>query len=165
MLPAVACLVAGSTGGQVAQVTTTPHHALWILLASFVCWGIGISIGFMILGIYFTNLLLRKLPEQNIVVSVFLSLGPLGQGSFGILECGKAAQKILPSIPAFPNEAGTVLYCVCLIVGLVIWAMAIPWVCFAVGSIMRFRFRVPFTIGWWGFIYPVGTFSLTLGMC
>ncbi|KAG9556187.1 sulfite efflux pump SSU1, partial [Aureobasidium melanogenum] len=157
LLPAVSCLVAASTGGQVAQMEALQaHEALWTLLTCYCCWAIGFFVGLMILCIYFYRLLLFKLPSQEVVVSVFLSLGPLGQGSFGILQCGKAAKMIFPKLTLLPSEAGTILYIMGLIMGLVIWAMAIPWMCFAVGSVLRLKFRFPFNIGWWAFLYPVG---------
>ncbi|KAH0413342.1 sulfite efflux pump SSU1, partial [Aureobasidium melanogenum] len=157
LLPAVSCLVAASTGGQVAQMEALrAHEALWTLLTCYCCWAIGFFVGLMILCIYFYRLLLFKLPSQEVVVSVFLSLGPLGQGSFGILQCGKAAKMIFPKLTLLPSEAGTILYVMGLIMGLVIWAMAIPWMCFAVGSVLRLKFRFPFNIGWWAFLYPVG---------
>ncbi|KEQ65046.1 sulfite efflux pump SSU1 [Aureobasidium melanogenum CBS 110374] len=157
LLPAVSCLVAASTGGQVAQMEALQaHEALWTLLTCYCCWAIGFFVGLMILCIYFYRLLLFKLPSQEVVVSVFLSLGPLGQGSFGILQCGKAAKMIFPKLTVLPSEAGTILYVMGLIMGLVIWAMAIPWMCFAVGSVLRLKFRFPFNIGWWAFLYPVG---------
>lgn len=84
LLPAVSCVVAASTGGQVAQMEALEaHEALWTLLTCYCCWAIGFFVGLMILCIYFYRLLLFKLPSQEVVVSVFLSLGPLGQGSFG----------------------------------------------------------------------------------
>ncbi|KAH0372829.1 sulfite efflux pump SSU1, partial [Aureobasidium melanogenum] len=157
LLPAVSCLVAASTGGQVAQMEALQaHEALWTLLTCYCCWAIGFFVGLMILCIYFYRLLLFKLPSQEVIVSVFLSLGPLGQGSFGILQCGKAAKMIFPKLTVLPSEAGTILYVMGLIMGLVIWAMAIPWMCFAVGSVLRLKFRFPFNIGWWAFLYPVG---------
>ncbi|KAG9918667.1 sulfite efflux pump SSU1, partial [Aureobasidium melanogenum] len=157
LLPAVSCLVAASTGGQVAQMEALQaHEALWTLLTCYCCWAIGFFVGLMILCIYFYRLLLFKLPSQEVVVSVFLSLGPLGQGSFGILQCGKAAKMIFPKLTLLPSEAGTILYIMGLIMGLVIWAMAIPWMCFAVGSVLRLKFRFLFNIGWWAFLYPVG---------
>ncbi|KAI4731030.1 sulfite efflux pump SSU1 [Aureobasidium sp. EXF-10728] len=157
LLPAVSCIVAASTGGQVAQMEALEaHEALWTLLTCYCCWAIGFFVGLMILCIYFYRLLLFKLPSQEVVVSVFLSLGPLGQGSFGILQCGKAARMIFPKLTLLPSEAGTILYVMGIIMGLVIWAMAIPWMCFAVGSVLRLRLRFPFNIGWWAFLYPVG---------
>ncbi|KEQ79491.1 sulfite efflux pump SSU1 [Aureobasidium pullulans EXF-150] len=157
LLPAVSCIVAASTGGQVAQMEALEaHEALWTLLTCYCCWAIGVFVGLMILCIYFYRLLLFKLPSQEVVVSVFLSLGPLGQGSFGILQCGKAAKMIFPKLTILPSEAGTILYIMGVIMGLIIWAMAIPWMCFAVGSVLRLKLRFPFNIGWWAFLYPVG---------
>jgi tellurite resistance protein TehA-like permease len=63
---------------------------------------------------------------------------------------------IFPKLTLLPSESGTILYVMGLIMGLVIWAMAIPWMCFAVGSVLRLKFRFPFNIGWWAFLYPVG---------
>ncbi|KEQ99180.1 hypothetical protein AUEXF2481DRAFT_1992 [Aureobasidium subglaciale EXF-2481] len=157
LLPAVSCIVAASTGGQVAQMESLEaHEALWTLLTCYCCWAIGFFVGLMILCIYFYRLLLFKLPSQEVVVSVFLSLGPLGQGSFGILQCGKAAKMIFPKLTILPEGAGTILYIMGIIMGLIIWAMAIPWMCFAVGSVLRLKLRFPFNIGWWAFLYPVG---------
>lgn len=64
---------------------------------------------------------------------------------------------IFPKLDTLPSEAGTILYVMGVIMGLIIWAMAIPWMCFAVGSVLRLRMRFPFNIGWWAFLYPVGT--------
>lgn len=73
-----------------------------------------------------------------------------------ILQCGKAAKMIFPKLTILPSEAGTILYIMGVIMGLIIWAMAIPWMCFAVGSVLRLKLRFPFNIGWWAFLYPVG---------
>jgi len=63
---------------------------------------------------------------------------------------------IFPKLTILPSEAGTILYIMGVIMGLIIWAMAIPWMCFAVGSVLRLKLRFPFNIGWWAFLYPVG---------
>ena len=68
---------------------------------------------------------------------------------------------IFPRLTVLPSEAGTILYVMGIIMGLVIWAMAIPWMCFAVGSVLRLKMRFPFNIGWWAFLYPVGMFNVT----
>lgn len=45
--------------------------------------GIGVPLAMMIMGIYLQRLMFHKLPPNGMLVSVFLPLGPLGQGSFG----------------------------------------------------------------------------------
>jgi len=69
---------------------------------------------------------------------------------------------IFPRLTVLPSEAGTILYVMGIIMGLIIWAMAIPWMCFAVGSVLRLKMRFPFNIGWWAFLYPVGEFNMPL---
>ena len=145
------------------------HEALWTLLTCYCCWAIGVFVGLMILCIYFYRLLFFKLPSQEVFV-----LGPprsrklrvsalaisrtrvLLTSISRILQCGKAAKMIFPKLTILPSEAGTILYIMGVIMGLIIWAMAIPWMCFAVGSVLRLKLRFPFNIGWWAFLYPVG---------
>lgn len=83
LLPIVTCVVAASSGAVVADVLSDPQHALGTILASYVLWGIGLPFAMMVIVIYLHRLTLHKLPPKAMIVSVFLPLGPLGQGSFG----------------------------------------------------------------------------------
>ncbi|KAF4964890.1 hypothetical protein FSARC_7235 [Fusarium sarcochroum] len=105
LLPIVACVVAAATGGIVAEVLPDPRYALWTILVSYVLWGIGVPLACMVIVIYFQRLMLHKLPPKAIIVSVFLPLGPLGQGGYGIQKLGALGQD-LPS--AFFSVVGTV---------------------------------------------------------
>lgn len=66
----------------------------------------------------------------------------------------QAVADVREQFNVLPESAGTVLYVQGLLVGLVMWAMIIPWACFAVGSISQSKF--PFNMGWWGFTFPIG---------
>lgn len=83
LLPIVTCIVAGSSGGIVAGVLPNPHHALWTLLCSYMLWGMGVPLAMMVLVIYLQRLTLHKIPPKAMIASVFLPLGPLGQGGYG----------------------------------------------------------------------------------
>jgi tellurite resistance protein TehA-like permease len=83
LLPIVSCVVAAASGAIVAEVLPDPQHALWTIIASYILWGIGVPMAMMITTIYFQRLSLHKLPPKALIVSVFLPLGPLGQGGFG----------------------------------------------------------------------------------
>ena len=81
-----------------------------------------------------------------------MAIGPLGQGGAGIIQLGVAARKINYIDPSF----GTTLHAVGVFIGLIMWAYAILWIVFAVVTIAtRFR-KIRFSIGWWGFIFPLG---------
>ncbi|XHG09073.1 hypothetical protein AWENTII_012156 [Aspergillus wentii] len=81
-LPIASSIVASSTGAFVADVVTNPQHALWTIIVSYALWGMGMSLAMMVMVVYFQRLALHKLPPKAVIVSVFLPLGPLGQGAF-----------------------------------------------------------------------------------
>ena len=160
LLPIVATIVASSSGGIVASILPSTTHALWTIIASYVLWGTGIPLAMTVLVMYFQRLTVHKLPPREVIVSVFLPLGPLGQGGFGIMQLGKMALKVFPEthtlhIPT--GNAGEVLYVVGWLTAIVMWGFGIVWLFFAVASISRSKF--PFNIGWWGFTFPLGVFA------
>lgn len=86
LLPIVSCNVAASSGAIVAGVLPNEQYALWTVIVSYVLWGIGLPLGMMVMVIYLLRLALHKLPPKAVIVSVFLPLGPLGQGSLGYVK-------------------------------------------------------------------------------
>lgn len=85
LLPIVSPIVAAASGALVAEalVEISPEHALWTVITSYVMWGIGVPLAMMVTTIYLQRLTLHKLPPKAVIVSVFLPLGPLGQGGYG----------------------------------------------------------------------------------
>jgi tellurite resistance protein TehA-like permease len=83
LLPIVSCVVAAASGAIVADVLPNIHLALATILASYILWGIGVPLALMVICIYLQRLMFYKLPPKAMLVSVFLPLGPLGQGGFG----------------------------------------------------------------------------------
>ena len=84
---------------------------------------------------------------MKLFVSVFLPLGPLGQGGFGITQLGKVALEVFPKTNALISGSGETLYTVGFGV-LVMWGFGLVWMFFALVSTSRIRF--PFNMGWWG---------------
>lgn len=83
LLPIVTCIVAASSGAIVAEILPNAQHALWTIIASYALWGIGVPLALMVMVIYLQRLTLHSLPPKTVMVSVFLPLGPLGQGGYG----------------------------------------------------------------------------------
>ncbi|KAJ5215595.1 C4-dicarboxylate transporter/malic acid transport protein [Penicillium cinerascens] len=161
LLPIVSTIVAAASGGIVASVLKNEQHALWTIIVSYILWGTGVPLAMMVLVMYFHRLTIHKLPPREVIVSVFLPLGPLGQGSFGIMQLGKEAMRVFPQTNSLPAQvaAGTVLYIVGFMVGLIMWGFALVWLFFALASIRRSKF--PFNMGWWGFTFPIGVFTVS----
>lgn len=110
--------------------------------------------------IYFQRLTIHKLPQCEVIVSVFLPLGPLGQGAFGIMQLGKEAMRLTKETVFVPDAdvAGQVFYTIGLLTAFIMWGFGLVWLFFALASITRGRF--PFNLGWWGFTFPLGVFSV-----
>ena len=162
LLPVVAPIVAAASGGIIADVLPNPQHALWTLTVSYIMWGSGVCLAMVILVIYFQRLTMHPLPAREVIVSVFLPLGPLGQGGFGIMQLGAVALKIFPrthTLNAIPGNAGEILYVAGWLIAILMWGFGLVWLFFALASITRSRF--PFNMGWWGFTFPLGVFALS----
>ena len=140
LLPIVATIVAAASGGIVAAVLPNPQHALWTLITSYVLWGTGVPLAMVVLVMYFHRLTVHRLPPREVIVSVFLPLGPLGQGGFAIMQLGKVAMKIFPFTNSLIPGAGETLYILGFGLALIMWGFGLVWLFFAVASISRSRF-------------------------
>ncbi|KAK6416294.1 Plasma membrane sulfite pump involved in sulfite metabolism [Oleoguttula sp. CCFEE 5521] len=159
LLPIVSTIVAAASGGIVAEVLPNQQHAPWSLGESYIFCGTGIPLAMSVLVIYFQRLTIHKLPPPEVIVSCFLPLGPLGQGAFGIMQLGKVAKKILPITNTLEVAiAGEVLYTLGWVIGLIMWGYGLVWMFFAISSISRSKF--PFNMGWWGFTFPLGVYTV-----
>ncbi|KAH7167539.1 voltage-dependent anion channel [Fusarium sp. MPI-SDFR-AT-0072] len=160
LLPIVPAVVAAATGGIVAEALPNHHHALTTLVASYVLWGIGELFSACVLALYFHRLTIHSLPPKEVITSSFLPIGPLGQGAFGIQQLGKVAMQVLPKTNAFGDvavRAGEILYVLGVFLALIMYGFALVWLAFALISIAT---KPPsFSIGFWGFTFPLGVLA------
>ncbi|QCP53685.1 C4-dicarboxylate ABC transporter [Trinickia violacea] len=163
LLPIVAPEVAASSAATLA-----PHldvaTARFAIGAGYALWAISVPLAFSVLTIVFFRLLIHKLPHRDLAPSSWLTLGPIGTGALGLLTLGQAAPL------AF---AGTPLASVALLArdlgvlgGLLLWGAGLWWLLTAIFFTLRYRAEgLPFNLGWWGFTFPLGVFTLaTLGL-
>lgn len=160
LLPIVAPIVAASTGAIVADVLPNPQHALMTVIVSYILWGTGVPLAMTVLVVYFQRLTIHKLPAREVIVSVFLPLGPLGQGGFCIQKLGMVAMKIFPqtgTLSETTTKSGDIIYVMGFLMALIMWGFGLVWLFFAFASISRSKF--PFNMGWWGFTFPLGVYT------
>ncbi|NNM82073.1 MAG: TDT family transporter, partial [Burkholderiales bacterium] len=97
LLPIVAAEVAASSGGLLAPHLGDPHAQFVTLIVSYVMWAYSVPVAFGVLTILFLRMALHRLPPDNMAASSWLSLGPIGTGSLGMLLLGQDAPSILAS--------------------------------------------------------------------
>jgi tellurite resistance protein TehA-like permease len=82
LIPIVAVVIVATSGGLVAGALTNDKHQLWTLIISYVFWGIGTPLSWIILTMYFIRMTIHKPVEREVIVSLLLPIGPLGLSGF-----------------------------------------------------------------------------------
>ncbi|CAF9921243.1 MAG: hypothetical protein GOMPHAMPRED_002267 [Gomphillus americanus] len=162
LLPVAATIVAAGTGAEVAGVLRDPDQAIATLLVSYVLWGMATPLAMTILVIYYSRLVLHKLPPREVIVSSFLPLGPLGMGGYTILFLGKVTREVLPKVEllAHVSIAGDIVYILGIFLALIMWGFGLTWLILALLTIYSSG-TFPFNMGWWGFTFPLGVFAIS----
>lgn len=158
LIPIVAIVIVATSGGLVASVLTDHSHQLWTLVISYIFWGIGTPLSWIILSMYFIRMTIHKPLEREVIVSLLLPMGPLGLSGFSLIVLGKVARHNFPltgTLSIVPEAAGGIFYLVGCMFGLILWGFAVLWFIIAIIMIATTP-SFPFNMGWWGFIFPVG---------
>ncbi len=159
LLPVVACEVTAASGGLLAPHLANSLTAAHLLFTSYLLWSLSVPIALSILVILFLRLALHKLPKRDAAVTTWLALGPLGTGALGLLVLGHDAPAILGA--AGMGDVGAVAHGIGLIGGLILWGYGAWWLTMAVATTLTYlREGLPFNLGWWGFTFPLGVFTL-----
>ncbi|WP_095144008.1 MULTISPECIES: TDT family transporter [unclassified Pseudomonas] len=159
LLPVVAAEVAAASGGLLAPHLADAHGQLVMLTTSYVLWAFSLPVAFSVLTILVLRMALHKLPHESMAASSWLALGPIGTGALGMLLLGGDAPAIfaangLPGIGEVAAGLG-------LIAGITLWGFGLWWMLMAVLITLRYlREGIPFNLGWWGFTFPLGVYSL-----
>ena len=158
LLPIVAAEVSAVSGAMLIP-HLPPAEALLTLLLSYVLWAYSVPLAMSVLVLLVLRLALHKLPERDMGPSAWLALGPIGTGSLGLVLLGGDAQKTFDAIGV--HSVGEVAAGLGVIGGVVMWGYGAWWLALAaLKTIHYLRRGLPFNLGWWGFTFPLGVYSL-----
>ncbi|KAL7413217.1 voltage-dependent anion channel [Mrakia frigida] len=169
LLPVVSTIVTAASGGIVATILP-PSHARLTVYVSYILWGTGFPLAFLLMALYFARLAIHKPPPAAQIVSSFLPLGPCGQGAFALLKLSSVLLDLSRTpdglgVGSLSIEEGKVaalaIYACTIPVALVIWGLGLFWLVQAVGTIVHLAVKttLPFNMGWWAFTFPLGVFA------
>lgn len=114
---------------MVAGALPSPTHALWTLIVSYILWGIGIPLALFTLVLYYHRLTLHSIPPPAVLSSVFLPLGPLGEGGFGIMQLGTVSRTVFPLTKTLSlvSDAGDIVFVFGFFTALLMWGFGLAW--------------------------------------
>ncbi len=82
LIPIMAVVIAATSGGLLAGAIPNEKHQLWTLIISYILWGLGSPLSWIILTLYFLRLTIHKPLQREVIVSLLLPIGPLGLEGF-----------------------------------------------------------------------------------
>jgi C4-dicarboxylate transporter/malic acid transport protein len=158
LLPIVAAEVAAASAGLLVPHLSASEGYV-VLLLGYVLWALSVPLAMSILVILVLRLALHKLPERELAVSGWLALGPIGTGALGLLLLGSDAPRVFAA--AGMPAVGEVALGMGIIGGTMLWGYGVWWLLLAVLKTRRHALDgMPFNLGWWGFTFPLGVYSL-----
>lgn len=158
LLPIVAPEVAASAAGNLAP-HLDPAAARQLLVVGYLLWGMSLSLAFSLITLVLLRLALHKLPDTDFAATSWLPLGPLATGCLGLLSMGQDAPAAFVGSP-LAGAAGLARD-LGLVGGLALWGAGLWWLVTAMLFTRRYiRQRMSFNLGWWGFTFPLGVFTL-----
>lgn len=160
LLPIVACEVAAVSGGLLLGHLEAGPHALGILLGSYVLWGISVLPAFAVLTVLMLRLALHQLPPQDMAVSSWLALGPIGTGALALLLLGAQAPHLLAALNL--QALGELFQHAGIMAALILLGFGAWWLGIAVLTTLFHMKNMPFNLGWWGLTFPLGVFTLAV---
>ena len=159
LLPVVAAEVAAASGAQLIPHLADPHMAFSLLILNYALWAFSVPLALSILVVLVLRLILHKPPHKDMAASSWLALGPIGTGALGLLLLGADAPATCAAVglPFLGNAAQAIG----IVGGAVLWGYGVWWLLLAgIVTVRYLREGIPFNIGWWGFIFPLGVYSV-----
>lgn len=132
LLPIVSAPVA-STSAAIIIPHLSNYHAYVTLLVGYALWGFGVLLASMILMLYLQRLIFHHLPPKQLIVSIWLPIGYLGQGVNSIIGLGQQAQILFPKLAAEREgdfilaNGGNEFYFGSILMAILLWGFAM-WV-------------------------------------
>lgn len=160
LLPIVAAEVAAASGALLLPHLADPGLRFALLLADYALWSASVPLALGILVILFLRLVLHKLPPAAMAATSWLALGPVGTGALALALLSVHGEPVLAGHPALAALAPA-LSGAGLLGAFLLWAYGLWWLVMAAAITVRYRRQgVPFNLGWWGYIFPLGVYAL-----
>ncbi len=152
LMPVVPPMVSAATGALLIPHLPPGQLRLTMLLACYAMFGLSLIASVIVITQLWQRLVRHPVGPAVMVPTLWIVLGPLGQSITAANLLGGVAHLALPAPYATAFAAFGVVY------GVPVWGFAALWAALATALTVRAaRDRLPFSLTWWSFTFPVGT--------
>ncbi|XP_014559592.1 hypothetical protein COCVIDRAFT_13508 [Bipolaris victoriae FI3] len=163
ILPIYPFLILGVLGSTLLK-SQPPDAGYKIFIGSIAFQGLGWTIAFLMLTLYFTRLVNSNLPEVPKRPGMYVAVGPAAYTANACVALGIEAPRHLPpnflAITSFP--VGDAIKAFGVIVGIFFWLISFWFSAIATVSIIISAKDSHFTLNHWGFIFPNAGMTIAL---
>ncbi|GHO91146.1 C4-dicarboxylate ABC transporter [Reticulibacter mediterranei] len=124
-----------------------------MLVLNYALLGTGMMLAAIVIVLFYSRLTYHNVPHGSFVPTFWIVIGSLGQSATATIALGNAARGHFLLLGDVLHKAG-IAY------GMLSWGFGIYWLVLAILVTLRAaRKHLPFNLGWWSFIYPVGVMT------
>jgi C4-dicarboxylate transporter/malic acid transport protein len=152
LMPVVPPMVSATTGAALVAHLPAGQAQLTMLLACYAMFGLSLLASIVVITLVWARLAYHGPGPAETIPTLWIVLGPLGQS----ITAANLLANVAPH--AIPRPYSTAMAAMGVLYGVPVWGFAMLWLALAAAITLRTaRTRLPFTLGWWSFTFPVGT--------
>jgi C4-dicarboxylate transporter/malic acid transport protein len=151
LMPIVPPMVSAATGALLVPFVPAGQARMTMLLACYAMFGLSLVASLIVITLIWARLVRHKVGAAAAVPTLWIVLGPVGQSITAANLLGGDAHLVFP---AWANAF--VFFGVAF--GVPMLGFALLWAALAISITIRTaRQKLPFSLTWWSFTFPVGT--------
>ncbi|KEF55896.1 uncharacterized protein A1O9_07476 [Exophiala aquamarina CBS 119918] len=163
-------IVCSTLGGAEAPHLSYKNGVL-VLFVSFLMWSLGVGMSFTLVPIYIWRLMSTPLPQQGVIISTFVPIGPFGMGAYSTQQlASELARRIAqhnyiltnqpqpPADSAYIATIGEAIQWAGIILALFQLAVASFFLIEGVLALCT-KAPGPFNVAFWSFVFPCGVYA------
>jgi C4-dicarboxylate transporter/malic acid transport protein len=153
LMPVVPPMVSAATGALLIPHMAPGTGRTTMLYGCYAMFGLSLVAALIIIAMIWSRLALYGTSGTTRVPTLWIVLGPLGQGitAAGLLGANAAL--------AVPDEMADGMNVFAVLFGVPVWGFAVLWIALATQLTVRtLRRGMAFALTWWSLTFPVGTF-------
>jgi C4-dicarboxylate transporter/malic acid transport protein len=153
LMPVVPPMVSAAAGALLIPHMQPGTGRTTMLYGCYAVFGLSLFAALIIISMIWSRLALYGTSGTARVPTLWIVLGPLGQG---ITAAGLLGTNAALAVP--PDVAGG-MNVFAILFGVPVWGFAVLWIVLATELTVRtLRRGMPFALTWWSLTFPVGTF-------